>query len=142
MSDLYNEKDPVTVLDDSSFIGSNCRIKKNIFDNHGFLKAYAPWCGHCKSKVKCIKKLSRILKEYGVTAYVINADNNPIFKEHFGDKIKGFPTFLRVDDSGNIGEVMTTKDGEQVHTIPGIISSLCANDTRICQYAEIMEDCN
>lgn len=142
--DLYTDEDPVTILDDDSFVGKNCKIRKDTFKTHGFLKAYAPWCGHCQAKVDCIKRLGKVLKDYDVTVYVINAEReaNPLFNDHFGDRVRGFPTFLEVDGRGNIGEVMRTKDGEQVYSVPSIIAALCGNDTRICQYAEIMKDCS
>ena len=142
VKDLYNNNDPVTVLNDGSFIGKNCRIRKDEFLGHGFLKAYAPWCGHCQGKVKCINQLAEILPEFGVAVYVINADDNPMFAEHFREKVRGFPTFLHVNESGHIGDVMKTKDGAQVYSVPDIIASLCGNDARVCQYAEIMKDCS
>jgi thiol-disulfide isomerase/thioredoxin len=140
--DLYGPNDPVTVLHDGCFIGTNLRIKKKCFLEHGLIKVYAPWCGHCQAKVKCMNKLAGILEEYGVTVYVINADNNPIFHGHFKDRIRGFPTFLEVSDRGTIGQPMTDKDGEQAYTVPAIISSLCGNDKRICQYMDSMGDCS
>lgn len=131
--DLYSHDDPVIVLDDGSFIGKQCKIRKQFFQSHGFIKAYAPWCGHCQAKVNCMKKLSSILKEYGVSVYVINADNNPMFAEHFRDRVTAFPTFLSVNDKGVIGTPLLDKKGEQVYTIPGIISSLCGNNSQICK---------
>jgi thiol-disulfide isomerase/thioredoxin len=132
---LYSAKDPVTILDDASFIGEDCRIQHG---RDGILKVYAPWCVHCQGKIKCINSLAEILPEYGLTVYVINAEDNSIFREHF--KIQGFPTFLRVK-KGKIGDVLRNKAGEQVYTVPDIIAALCGNDPRICKYTRSMEDC-
>lgn len=140
--DLYDpNNDPVIVLDDGSFIGKNHKIRKNVFQGKGILKAYAPWCGHCKAKVKCMKRLGEILPEFDVQVYVINVDNNPVFQEHFKDKVRGYPTFLYVDDSGNIGDVIRDADGNQVYSVPSILAALCGNDPRICAQQDNMKDC-
>lgn len=138
--DLYSDSDPVTILDDGSFIGKKCKIKTGIFQTHGILKAYAPWCGHCQAKVTCVNKLAEILPEFGVTVYVINADDNPMFAEHF--QVRGFPTFLQVDGQGYIGDVLRNKNGEPVYSVPDIIAALCGNDPRICKYADSMKNCS
>lgn len=139
--DLYSHNDPVIVLDDGSFIGKQCKIRSSTLQSHGFIKAYAPWCGHCQAKVSCINKLASILKEYGVSVYVINAEANPMFAEHFRDSVTAFPTFLEVNNKGVIGEPLLDKNGEQVYTIPGIISSLCGNDAQICKIKGL-DGCN
>jgi len=139
--DLYNpNSDPVIVLDDGSFIGT-MKIRKLAFQGKGILKAYAPWCGHCKSKVSCVNRLAEILPEFDVHVYVINVDANPMFKQHFKYKVIGYPTFLYVDDNGNIGDVIRDANGDQVYSVPGIIGALCGNDPRICAQQDKVKDC-
>lgn len=142
MDDLYTAKDPVTILDDGSFIGVDSKISKRFFKGKGFLKVYAPWCGHCQAKVNCINRLAKIMPEHGVTVYVINAEDNPVFQRHFKDRVRGFPTFLEVSDKGKIGDQMTTKSGDPVYSVPDIIASLCGNDDKICKYSKQFADCS
>lgn len=139
--DLYSKEDPVVVLDDSCFIGSDWHIKKPCLIGHGILKVYAPWCGHCQGKVECIKRLGKVLREYGVGVYVINYDANPIFQSVFKDRVPGFPTFLEVNQVGVVGKPITNRQGEQVYTIPDILASLCNNKSEVCKLAEQFNGC-
>lgn len=138
---LYYSDDPVIVLDDSSFVGKNCKIGPDAFVGEGILKAYAPWCPHCQSKVTCLNRLAELLEPHNIFIYVIDVEDNPIFSEHFKNKIKGLPTFLEVLSEGYIGGQFVDKKGEPVYTVPDIVSSLCNHNKSVCKYITEMEQC-
>ena len=139
---LYYDDDAVVILDDSSFVGKDCKIKSKAFINDGILKVYAPWCPHCQSKVECLNKLAELLKSQDITIYVIDSEDNPIFAKHFANKIQGFPTFLEVTPDGYIGDRVKNKKGESVYSVPDIVSALCGHNKDVCKYIVDMEKCS
>jgi len=119
---MYDKKSDVVVLTDSSFTGT--RITKG-FVHAGVLKVYAPWCGFCQTKEQCIYMLAKCLKEEGedISVYVIDGDSNKQFS--MAAEVSGFPTFLRIDEYGNVTGRLAGADGEPVHDVPSILGALC-----------------
>lgn len=146
MASLYDENSAVTILDDSCFVGTseNYKITKSKNKGAGFIKAYAPWCGHCQSKVNCMNRLAGILSEFGLTVYVLDADENRVFSNTLG--VRGYPSFYHVDKDGRVTGTMRTANGEPVGQVYEIIASLCGNKRKICEYIEankhMMEGCD
>ena len=79
------------------------------------LKAYATWCPHCQSKVQELNNLAGALQEFGLAIYAVEVEQNPIFANTFSDVVKGYPTFLQVNNNGEIGgPVLNELDQEQL----------------------------
>lgn len=142
MEGLYNKSDPVYILDDSDFTVNpmgEATLNRDAFRGSGIIKAYAPWCPHCRDKVEDIKTLGRVLKEnpsYGVSIYVLNADNAPNMsraKEGSDALIAGFPTLLFVDPDRNVSK-LTDEGGESVYSVPDAITALCKSHKKLCDY--------
>ena len=123
---LYSKRDPVIILDDGSFVGENMKISLKHMKNPGILKVYANWCPACQSKVKDINNLASILKKQNVSIYVIEAaDLNPIFANHYSNKIGFYPTFLKVYKDGTIGDMIADKEGNPPGSVIDIVKILC-----------------
>jgi len=61
------------------------------------LDFYATWCGPCKAMMPTIERL----RENGpFEVEKVNVDENPDMASKFG--IRGIPTLIFVDDSGNV----------------------------------------
>jgi len=97
---LYAEDDYVVILDDSSFIGR--KIKSKNFQGPGILKAYAPWCPHCRNKATAIRLLAEILDdaEAESAVYVLNVTDNVYISKTL--EVVALPTFFEVDKNGVI----------------------------------------
>lgn len=133
---LYKASDPVIILDDASFIGKNCKIRRDKRAGAGILKVYAPWCPHCQAKVPCVNRLAELLNDIPVPVYVLNADDNPIVAEHMqkSGKLLGYPTFLDVSDDGIVGGPLRNGRGEGVYTVPDIAEALCQRWEGLCEH--------
>ena len=140
---MYNDLDPVHVMTDNQFFFNpgQAKINENHFAGPGVIKAYAPWCPHCRDKVKCINILATILKEEKLAVYVINADDDA--SRHFSEAldIKSYPTFLEVDVNGVIRPLLKP-NGSPVGSIPDIVVALCKNQKGICDYAKHLKTLN
>jgi thiol-disulfide isomerase/thioredoxin len=114
---LYSKTDPVIILDDSCFDGK--KIKSASFKGQGALKAYATWCPHCRDKVECIKLMATECKNNNidVKVYVLEADTNRQAGSILG--VEGFPSFFKVDATGNIGPIL------DVGGIPDVLKAVC-----------------
>lgn len=139
---LYKESDPVHVMNDSFFFFKDGKgvIQDEQFAGAGVIKAYAPWCPHCKDKVRCINILAEILEPEGLAVYVINAEANPHFSEGLG--VEGYPTFYEVTAGGVVGKRLLKPNGEPVGTVPDIVVALCKNQAGICNYAKHLQTLN
>jgi hypothetical protein len=138
---LYKKGDNVQILDDPCFVGKDYKIKSRYFSEPGVIKVYAPWCGHCKSKVKCLNMLAGYLHNHNMQVYVIDGTDNEHFTTMF--PTHGFPTFLEVTATGHISSA-PLKDalGEPVYTVPAIVSALCGNNKDVCKYAVNIAKCS
>ena len=128
---LYKPTDPVQILDDSHFFYSNgkAQLKNDKFKGPGAIKAYASWCPHCKNKINCIKELGELFHNEGLCMYVIDADVNHHFA--LNQNVQGFPTFYSVNKKGVVDGTLKL-NGNDVHTVPDIVKSLCNDYTGIC----------
>jgi thiol-disulfide isomerase/thioredoxin len=134
---LYSDTDPVHVLKDDGFFFDDGKAKIRNFAGAGVLKAYAPWCPHCVSKVTCINVLAEILKEDDLAVYVINAENNPHFSRNVA--VAGYPTFFEVNSNGIVGAQLKTPDGGPVGSVPDIVIALCGNQSGMCDLKNHLE---
>ncbi len=136
---LYSASDPVHVMTDANFFFADGKgtVKTQDFAGAGVIKAYAPWCPHCKDKVRCMNILAEILEEERLAVYVINAEDNPHFSETL--RVQGYPTFFEVNSKGVIGAQLKKPSGEPVGTVPDIVVALCKNQKGICDYAKHLE---
>lgn len=109
---LYDEDDYVVILDDASFI--NRKIKSTKFRGAGILKAYAPWCPHCRNKAIAIRSLAEILHDEGSASavYVLDVQANNFTSHALGVQL--LPTFFYVDEQGNVKEALTVKSMEDL----------------------------
>ena len=142
---LYSNNDPVQILSDEKMFytpgqrgaSGSAKILPEFFKGAGALKAYAPWCPHCVSKVECINTLAGILKEEGFCIYVVDAEDNQHFSENLD--VKGFPTFFKVNEEGIVGPQLKLK-GSPVGTVKGIVQSLCDDEKGFCKHVKTMDD--
>lgn len=109
---LYEDDDYVVILDDASFI--NRKIKSSKFQGPGILKAYAPWCPHCRDKAVAIRSLAEILHDKGSESavYVIDVQVNNYTSQALG--LQFLPTFYLVDDNGKVGEAIKVNSVEDL----------------------------
>lgn len=135
---LYTDNDPVTILDDASFIGTQGQIKSRVYQGPGVLKCYAPWCGHCKAKVECCNRLAEALQEHGMQVYVIDGTANPVFSNF--REVTGFPTFFRVGKDGLISGPLE-QNGEPVYGTQGLVKSICQDSPAVCTLISELEAC-
>jgi thiol-disulfide isomerase/thioredoxin len=122
---LYDNGDAVVILDDASFMGK--KIMKKKFKGPGILKAYAPWCPHCRNKTTAIKVLAQLMNDNntGYAFYVLDAEENTHASSML--KVQGFPTFYRVNANGEVGQILKDISGvEDLHI------ELCKIDAKLC----------
>ena len=129
---LYSPDDKVVVLHDGNFIGTQSKISSDAFKGPGVLKAYATWCPHCQSKVRDLNNLAEALEEFGLAIYAVEMEQNPIFADSFSHVVRGYPTFLQVNNNGEIGGSVLDEQNEEVRTIEGIVNALCRKDSEVC----------
>jgi thiol-disulfide isomerase/thioredoxin len=128
---LYNNNDPVHILNDSKFIGPDMRIKTQTLAGPGVLKVYATWCPHCQSKVEGLNKLAGLLEPHGMSIYVLDGENNPIFCSRY--KVQGFPTFFEVSEGGSIGKQL------QIGRVEDVVTQLCGKNKAVCAFIDRMQ---
>lgn len=136
--DLYTEEDPVTILDDASFIGQQGQIKTRVYQGPGVLKCYAPWCGHCQAKVECCNRLAEALQEHGMQVYVIDGTTNPIFNNF--REVDGYPTFFKVGKDGLVTGPLK-KGSEQIYATKDLVNSICQDSPAVCELISSLEAC-
>jgi thiol-disulfide isomerase/thioredoxin len=133
---LYSREDPVFILTGSDFtVGKDGRVKLNAsaYRGQGLIKAYAPWCGHCQSKVHDIKIIGEHLNgKKGAKVYVFDA-STPEVGHHFKYAtthegkilIEGFPTMLYVDHDLNVDKLVNEL-GKPIYTVPEALGAMCS----------------
>ena len=90
----FRKSKNVTALEPNHF--SKTQITKGPNNKrHGLLMAYAPWCGHCKSKIDDIICLADSMKQENWKMYTLNADKHCDILD-----IEKYPTFFSVDGKG------------------------------------------
>lgn len=112
MDRLYHDTDKVVILDDGDFYRH--QISKLKFNGPGILKAYAPWCPHCRNKSDSIRALAEMMDEYDhdKTIYVFDADDNKITAKFLG--ISSFPSWFIVDEDGQVGKELDVVQFEDI----------------------------
>lgn len=125
---LYKATDGVIILTDKNF--KNGKLSSN-FKGPGVLKAYAPWCPHCRDKVSDFKQLAADFKKEntGVHVYVIDGDSNREFSQNFG--VQFFPCMYYIDDDRSIKK-LTDKQGNPVSSPGSIVDSVCLHYKKLC----------
>lgn len=128
---LYKTTDPVHILNDAKFIGTDMTIKPKYLAGPGVLKVYASWCPHCQSKVVGLNKLAKLLEPHGMAIYVLDGDNNPIFTSRH--KVAGYPTFFEISEGGSIGRQL------QIGSVTDVVTELCGKNKAVCDFAKQLE---
>ena len=119
---LYTENDSVIILDDASFLGK--KIISDKFQGPGLLEAYATWCPHCQSKVRCINVLADLLKDTPQRIYVIDADINDITARELNVRV--FPSFYHVNQDGTVGKEI------ELNSMKDLTKALCQQNKKLC----------
>ncbi len=103
----YDEKylkSSVYELKGSDFNGTS--IKHDAFKNKfGFLKVYAPWCGHCQNMVPTMNFLANELKKENIIFGALNSDNPKNSKKLQELDVGYFPSLYMVYDDGKTEKV-------------------------------------
>ena len=119
---MYNGT-PVVELSVNDFNGT--RIVSPLFkDRCGFLKVYAPWCGHCQNMHDDLINCARILKRAGFVVSALNADNHVNKPVAHALNVRGFPTLFFVDYNGNVMPYDGDRDGD---SIAKAVGKFCKN---------------
>jgi len=134
--DLYSKSDRLFILtgDDFTTKGGQTYLKSNAFRGQGLIKAYAPWCGHCQSKVEAMKELGKIInggREYDVRVYVYNADDEPDLINGDRTLVEGFPTMLFVEKDRSVDNIFSP-DGKTVHDLETAFQVICDTHQAAC----------
>lgn len=119
----YFKSEPVPETNDDGVkivVGNN--FEKIVLDDskHVLIKAYAPWCGHCKTLAPLYEQLGEKLKNH---ADIVIAKIDSTANEYPGFEVQGFPTLKFYKK----GAKSTPMDFEGERTVEGMIKFLEKN---------------
>ena len=114
----YKDNSEVTELCENDFNGN--RIKHKDFKNkYGLVKAYAPWCGHCKALKEDMNFLADNLNKQGFQIGAINCVKNNSLSKILN--VEYYPYLFEVYPSGELKPFRL--DGQR--NIENILKGIC-----------------
>lgn len=104
MGDLYDKYSGVIELTSKDFKYEKDKIiviNKHFKNKYGFIKFYAPWCGHCRNMVELWSELA-IQFGHIFAIGAVNCEKKENFKIRNKIGIRYYPTIIKVSKDGTI----------------------------------------